>query len=814
MADEYGTAFDATTVRGLQDGTLDGYLRQLRRLARLERMRPGDGARGILEARLMQVVQGDLSESAAKIVLAAARLAEKMEWLAPVVRKSDWYLVMSIEQRRCKEQRAEAKEWAQLEDLCRLCAAASSFAEWEAVALACVSVGHCLRGSEAGGGVGQEDEGVRFFGTKSRRGVQRQEVGPWVREWLQFLAKLRALKGFHPDRGAWHESREALGKTLVSLLERGEGKKTVRWHSFRRMGAAQLRKMGAPLTTIMLWGGVEVSESRADVYRGPPQVEVCPLGKNPMAHVGGGGQSQATAQSRAPHSLSGRHGYAGKSPSRPGKLPDLLGDRLRGVRMHANEEGQCPRVRVLRGQLRDAARAISEMRGVKVHRQEMVRNLITGMGEAVLRLECGEEGLDTLCSVLTKVGEGDLEYYSSSDEEGVVTEEMAARGVGEAGCVTVSDKIWNSLVPRDLLGVYRRQLREDSAGVEKSQGGRPGPVDAMLESLRTETKGLRRTKRPETAKMFLTWKNALKCRAILDARGVNASDPRKPPKFRLPGLEAIRHWMGRARPRRVGGGRCRVFLAKLDLQNAYWSIRLPTAWRSVFVVGGRSGRRFRYARLPFGWAYSPVICQKLVSSVIRGALSRRGVRGWVYLDDILLSCRSKSRLRGAVRDCIRRLRRAGFIVGAKSEPEPTERLGFIGKQIDTKAGTISNAVGALVGAFRAWVRGVGRGRLPSKVMERLLGKMCWLSRPNAGLGAFLAGAYRGLQSGKGVFGRGVCKGVATVLLFSCVPQRCDPPGPGGRGAWEVFVDAAPEGKVFRLGIVGGGGYYRSEVCPP
>ena len=49
------------------------------------------------------------------------------------------------------------------------------------------------------------------------------------------------------------------------------------------------------------------------------------------------------------------------------------------------------------------------MRGVKVHRQEMVRNLITGMGEAVLRLECGEEGLDTLCSVLTKVGEGDLD---------------------------------------------------------------------------------------------------------------------------------------------------------------------------------------------------------------------------------------------------------------------------------------------------------------------------------------------------------------------------------------------------------------------
>ena len=289
MADEYGTNFDATTVRGLQDGTLDGYLRQLRRLARLERMRPGDGARGVLEARLMQVVQGDLSESAAKLVLAAARLAEKMARLAPVVRKSDWYLVMSIDQRRCKEQRAEAKEWAQLEDLCRLCAAASSFAEWEAVALACISVGHCLRGSEAGGGVGQEDEGLRFFGTKSRRGVQRQEVGPWVRAWLQFLAKLRALRGFHPDRGAWHESREALGKTLVSLLERGEGKKTVRWHSFRRMGAAQLRKMGAPLTTIMLWGGWKSAKVAQMYTEAPPRWKFARRGKIPWPVWGGGG---------------------------------------------------------------------------------------------------------------------------------------------------------------------------------------------------------------------------------------------------------------------------------------------------------------------------------------------------------------------------------------------------------------------------------------------------------------------------------------------------------------------------------------------
>ena len=135
-------------------------------------------------------------------------------------------------------------------------------------------------------------------------------------------------------------------------------------------------------------------------------------------------------------------------------------------------------------------------------------------------------------------------------------------------------------------------------------------------------------------------------------------------------------------PAQQGGGGGRVFLAKLDLQNAYRSMRLPPMWRKVLVVKGGSGRKFRYARLPFGWSYSPAICQQFVLAVVRRVLSRRGIRGWVYLDDILLSARRKGRLRGAIRECQRLLRRAGFIVGAKSETTPTECISFIGKQLD------------------------------------------------------------------------------------------------------------------------------------
>ena len=214
------------------------------------------------------------------------------------------------------------------------------------------------------------------------------------------------------------------------------------------------------------------------------------------------------------------------------------------------------------------------------------------------------------------------------------------------------------------------------------------------------------------------------------------------------------------------------------------------------MVDGGSGRRFACARLPFGWSYTLAICQHLVLAVVRRALAKRGIQGWVYSDNILLSAKRKSRLRRAVRECAALLRRAGFIVGAKSEMTPTTSISFIGKSIDATTGTINNAVGAVVGAFRAWVRGVGRGRLPTCAMEQLLGKLCCLGRPNAGLGAFLAGAYAPPKQGLGRFGRGVAKGVAMVLLFSCVPQVDDPPGSCDETPWEVFTDTAPEGSGF------------------
>ena len=69
LAARYGAAFTSTAFTGWHKDTLGGYLRQVKRLARTEKMRPGDGPRAVLECRLLAIAQDDQSESSAKSVL-------------------------------------------------------------------------------------------------------------------------------------------------------------------------------------------------------------------------------------------------------------------------------------------------------------------------------------------------------------------------------------------------------------------------------------------------------------------------------------------------------------------------------------------------------------------------------------------------------------------------------------------------------------------------------------------------------------------------------------------------------------------------
>ena len=234
-------------------------------------MQPGCHRRRVLEDELASLVEKGMGESAVKKVLSAVRLLEKLGWLRRTVRPGDWYLAVGAAKAAEKAGRTTVKEWASMGALQHMAAAAGSAAEWEIVALAALSCSHCLRASEAITARADGEELV-FTGTKSRAGEQRQSMGPWTARWAGFLARLRALHGYHPDRPAWFRGRDGLHDGLRGLLDRPGGSyKNTRWHSFRRYGAAQLYGLGLPVRFIMLWGGWKTPAVAQIYYTAPPR---------------------------------------------------------------------------------------------------------------------------------------------------------------------------------------------------------------------------------------------------------------------------------------------------------------------------------------------------------------------------------------------------------------------------------------------------------------------------------------------------------------------------------------------------------------
>ena len=135
------------------------------------------------------------------------------------------------------------------------------------------------------------------------------------------------------------------------------------------------------------------------------------------------------------------------------------------------------------------------------------------------------------------------------------------------------------------------------------------------------------------------------------------------------------------------------------------------------------------------------------------------------------------------------------------------------------SGYFQNAPGGLCSALRAWVRAMGRGTIEPRRLRKLLGQLCWLSRPNARLFCFMAGSYQALNLGARWFTRSMARGLGTVLLFSDVAQSypLDAHEGGmqqvlGKRDLLLLADAAPDGERLRVGLVGDRRFRRSIRC--
>ena len=170
---------------------------------------------------------------------------------------------------------------------------------------------------------------------------------------------------------------------------------------------------------------------------------------------------------------------------------------------------------------------------------------------------------------------------------------------------------------------------------------------------------------------FVITKNSVNCSLILSCVGIHEGLPLKPPKFSLASWELLGWWMAEQDPSRE------LYRTHVDLSNASWAFNLPRKASRIFRFYTRQGGGLvSLDRLPFGWAFSPFICQELLGRVVRGIVPQ-GVYLVHYLDDfILLSC-DRDLLEGVTETVAVRIRQAGFLVSFKSTLSPVPESAWI-----------------------------------------------------------------------------------------------------------------------------------------
>ena len=226
-------------------------------------------------------------------------------------------------------------------------------------------------------------------------------------------------------------------------------------------------------------------------------------------------------------------------------------------------------------------------------------------------------------------------------------------------------------------------------------------------------------------------------------------------------------------------------------------------------------RCFRWLTLPFGWKYSPVLCQRLVSALVRRALRDLQARWITYLDDVLVSAVGRNRARVAARRVGRVLSKVGFLISPKSVLDPVRTLNFIGKQFAAAAMTVENKPGVIGGVVALWLLGIVQNKLSSRMAARLLGKLEWAMRPNVGLALVVAWGHRWKLNDCCYFRRGIRRALMTAVAFALAPQSFAPwpwlpQLPSADGVF--FTDASERsvGGRYRIGVVREGRRWRSR----
>ena len=222
------------------------------------------------------------------------------------------------------------------------------------------------------------------------------------------------------------------------------------------------------------------------------------------------------------------------------------------------------------------------------------------MGEIVTRFlgvlgDMTEDAFQSLAHLGTSLG----------PKKASISEEILRKGLGEMGNCPIPRELWNELVPAGQP--------ERLCGMRLPDGkGYPSPeMEVMFQVLKgqgvfAEVQLQQDEQGGPNCTFFVIPKNDINASMILNC----TPGPWAAPPFHFGLLDAV----GGVVASLWGGDMC---MTHVDFSNAFWSFLLPDGLEGIFRFGF-GGKLWNMKRLPFGWKFSPVICQRLFGLFVSG----------------------------------------------------------------------------------------------------------------------------------------------------------------------------------------------------
>ena len=184
---------------------------------------------------------------------------------------------------------------------------------------------------------------------------------------------------------------------------------------------------------------------------------------------------------------------------------------------------------------------------------------------------------------------------------------------------TPSRRIFGSRRCRRFYGQGLRDVDVEAPWVDDRDNARPGPPLWVSDEVTKFVGVLKRQwllydlsgDLPPTCWPFIIPKTSEMVSLILSCVKHNGLDGCTPPRFSLRSWEQLSKVLVTFFPG------VRLYGTHIDLKNAFRSFVLPASARTVFRLrSGPSGRLVGLGRLPFGWKYSPFICQQTLARIV------------------------------------------------------------------------------------------------------------------------------------------------------------------------------------------------------